>query len=234
MMSNILNLIQSRQSTRLPYDLNHPVAAEDLHQILEAGRWAPTAHNMQNFEVVAVDDPKILETIRALHYPPSLAFIRENYPQLRFSEEELQQKKVGVLGTMFPPSWRNPEVTPDPMEGARPTPPAPLMLFLLYDPSRRAPASEGDFLGIISLGGMVENMWLMAQSLGIAFHIMSTFGSGPAEEDIKKLLNIPVGLKIVFAIRLGYPAVPSGKTLRVRREVEDFSHHNHYGDKGIV
>ena len=93
-MSDILNLIQSRQSTRLPYDLNRPVAAEDLRQILEAGRWAPTAHNMQNFEVVAVDDPKILEAIRALHYPPSLAFIRENYPQLSFSEEELQRKKA--------------------------------------------------------------------------------------------------------------------------------------------
>jgi nitroreductase len=232
-MTDILNLIQSRQSTRLPYDLNRPIAAEDLRQILEAGCWAPTAHNMQNFEVVAVDDPKILETIRSLHYPPSLTFIRENYQHLSFSEDELRHKKVGILGTMFPPSWRNPDATPDPQEGARPTPSAPMMLFLLYDPSQRAPASEGDFLGIISLGCMVENMWLMAQSLGISFQIMSTFGSGPAEQDIKKLLNIPVELKIVFAIRLGYPAVPPGKTLRVRREIEDFSHHNHYGDKGI-
>ena len=41
------------------------------------------------------------------------------------------------------------------------------ILFILYDPSRRAPASEGDFLGILSLGCAMENMWLMANSLGI-------------------------------------------------------------------
>jgi hypothetical protein len=32
------------------------------------------------------------------------------------------------------------------------------MLFVVYDPAKRAPASEGDFLGALSLGYVMENM----------------------------------------------------------------------------
>ena len=51
-MPEILKLIQERQSTRGPFDMKRPVSKQDLRQILEAGRWAPTAHNMQNFEIM--------------------------------------------------------------------------------------------------------------------------------------------------------------------------------------
>jgi len=40
-MTDILKIIQQRQSTRVPYDPNRPMAKEDLKQIIEAGRWAP-------------------------------------------------------------------------------------------------------------------------------------------------------------------------------------------------
>jgi nitroreductase len=236
-VTDILNIIQTRHSTRVPFDNSRPIAKEDLRQILDAGRWAPTAHNMQNFEVVVVDDPKLLMAIGNIQRPTSATFIRENYAQLSFSEEELLRKKVGLLGTMFPPSWRNPDAKPetasDSEETSRPMPASPVLLFVLYDPNRRAPASEGDFLGIISLGCMMENMWLVAQSLGIGFQIVSAFGAGSVEEKVKSLLKIPKPLKIAFAVRLGYPGVTPGKYLRVRRDIEDFTHHNRFGDKGL-
>ena len=85
---------------------------------------------------------------------------------------------------MFPPSWRKPdfrldEVNDDELAAMRrPLPAAPLLLVVVYDPSRRAPASEGDFLGIISLGCVMENMWLAAESLGIGMQIVSSLSSG--------------------------------------------------------
>jgi len=57
-MQDILKLIQTRHSARMPFDPDRPVAKSDLQQILEAGRWAPTAHNMQNYEILVVDDKK--------------------------------------------------------------------------------------------------------------------------------------------------------------------------------
>jgi len=232
-MQDILKVIQERHSTRMPYDPQRPISRADLTQILEAARWAPTAHNMQNFEIVVVDDKVILDEIAAIHSPVSPEFIRENYPLLSFSEAELRQKKVGILGNMFPPSWRTPGVKPEPGEGqpARSFPVCPALLVLLYDPSKRAPASGGDFLGHISLGCMVENLWLAATALGIDFHVVSPLANEPAAGEVKRILGIPAGMKIVFTVRLGY-AISAPQALRVRREISDFSHFNHFGNKG--
>lgn len=233
-MADIVKLIQKRKSLRIPFDAERPVAKKDLLKILEAARWAPTAHNMQNFEIIVVDDKKILKAIGNIERPISETFIRENYPQLSFTEEELLKKKTGLLGTMFPQSWRNPDFRLDKIDEKeaaavpRSMPGSPVLLVVVYDPGKRAPASEGDFLGIISLGCVMENMWLLAASLGIGLHIVSSLSSEP---EVKKILSIPDDLTIAFSCRLGYPVAKPAKYLRVRRDVKDFAHHNRYGDK---
>ena len=136
-----------------------------------------------------VDDKNLLKAIAEIKSPMSEIFIRENYQQLSSSEEELLKKKVGVLGTMFPPAMRNPGAKLDAATGeqlaafqSRLIQTSSALLIVLYDPSKRAPASEGDFLGIISLGCVMENMWLMAHSLGIGFHIVSAISAPPVEK----------------------------------------------------
>ncbi len=240
-MHELLKLIEERHSSRVPFDQERPIAKGDLRQILEAGRWAPTAHNMQNFEIVVVDDQELLDKIGTIQSQISEAFLRENYQQLSFSEEELLQKKVGILGTMFPPSWRDPARLEEVARESEPTPlhqtmqGCPVLLIVLYDARKRAPASEGDVLGLMSLGCMMENMWLMAQSLGIGWQIMSVFSATAVEQEVKGMLAIPSYMQIAFAARLGYPiATPAPyHYLRVRRDVEEFTHQNRFGNKGL-
>jgi nitroreductase len=234
-MNDVAKIIQNRQSTRGPYERSHAINAKDLLLILEAARWAPTAHNMQNFEIIVVDDRTILEDLANVQSPISQAFIKENYHQLSFSEEELRRKKVGILGTMFPEFMRNPKVKPNSDEQTasfqgKLVKTSPVLLVVLYDHRRRAPASEGDFLGIISLGCVMENMWLMASSLGINCHIVSSFNDDPAAQKVKELLNIPKDLTIALTCRLGY-ATRSAHDLRVRRDIEEFTYSNRYGNK---
>ncbi len=238
-MQDILGLIRQRQSARGLFDPERHVASEDLRQILEAARWTPSAHNMQNFEIIVVDDRRIIEEIGSIRYPVSPVFIRENYGQLSFSEEELLKKKVGILADYFPPSWRTPAAERGEVKGGQENPfigrtirSSPLLLVVLYDPGRRAPASEGDFLGIISLGCALENMWLTASSLGIGFHVVSSLGTEEVEAEVKRILHIPASLRTAFACRLGYPAAPAASGVRVRREVEDFAFHNRCGGQG--
>jgi nitroreductase len=236
-MTNLLKLIEDRHSSRGSFDPKRPVAKHDVRQILEAGRWAPTAHNMQNFETLVIDDKKFLEKIGNIKSPISEEFIRENYQQLSFSEKEFLQKKVGLLATMFPASWTDPAKLDEVVRGSRARPlqeiirGSPMLLIVIYDSRKRAPASEGDVLGIMSLGCVMENMWLMAQSLGINFHIISAFSANAVEKEVMKLLGIPGYMKIGFACRLGYPISAPTKYLRVRRDVEDFVHHNWFGSK---
>jgi len=74
-MQNIITIIKERHSARMPFDPEHPISKQDMQQILEAGRWAPTAHNMRTFEIIVVDDNKILEVIGNINSPISEIFI---------------------------------------------------------------------------------------------------------------------------------------------------------------
>jgi nitroreductase len=103
-----------------------------------------------------------------------------------------------------------------------------LILIVTYDPRKRAPASQGDFLGILSLGCVMENMWLVAQSLGIGFQVMSVFSGKPVESPLKQILKIPKSMKVAYAIRLGYPATKPKKYLRVRRDSGSFAGNNRF------
>jgi nitroreductase len=230
-MPAILELIRARASARAPYDVDRPVSDADMRSILEAARWSPTAHNMQNFEVVVVDDSVTLDQIANLDRPISEAFIRENYQQLSFSEEELLARKTGIMATQFPPAWRNPDFSLHKLtaeEAAamqRPLPASPVLLVVLYDPSRRAPASEGDFLGVMSLGCVMENIWLTAEALGIGMQVVSSLSSVP---EMRQILGIPDEFVIAFSCRLGYPIAKRPIRLRVRRDVRDFTHLNRF------
>ena len=225
--------MQTRQSARGQFDVHLQVKREAIGQILEAARWAPTAHNMQNYEIIVVDDKSVLRKLGDLTAPVSKAFIRENHALLSFSAEELKRRKVGILGTWFPRFMRDLSVKPKPGELTSSSQgdmvkKNPVLLVVVYDPSKRAPASNGDTLGFMSLGCVMENMWLMAQSLGISVHIVSSFNDGSMETRAKKILGIPKNLKIAFTMRLGYSAEPE-RYLRVRRNVKDFTSYNKYG-----
>jgi len=234
--TDILETIQRRRSMRVPFNPSRQVPKESLRQILEAAQWAPTAHNMQNFEVLVVDDKKVLEQIGKIKSRVSEAFIRENYKQLSFSEKELLQKKVGILGTNFPPDWRDSARMEKAVRESVPRPlkerisGSPLLLIIIYDSRKRAPASEGDVLGFISLGCVMENMWLVAQSLGISFHILSVFSEDTVQREVKRILHVPEYMKVAFAVRLGYPVSKPAKQLRVRRDIGMFAHHNQFGN----
>jgi hypothetical protein len=51
---------------------------------------------------------------------------------------------------------------------------------------------------------------------------------------VQHALDIPSLMKIAFACSLGYPANPAEPYLRVRRELEDFVHHNQFGHKDVL
>ena len=76
----------------------------------------------------------------------------------------------------------------------------------------------------------MQNMWLVATSLGIGFHVQSVLSAPSVEREVKTLLGVPEALEIGFACRLGYPVTDS-EYLRVRRDIGDFAHRNRYGAK---
>jgi nitroreductase len=241
-MRDLLQIIRERHSERGSFDPARPIAKSDLDQILEAARWAPTPTNMQNFEIVVVDDKPTLEAIGKVPATMPESFLRENYAQLSFSVDELRKKKTGMLASEFPAAWTSPQAW-DPESDyrfqltflGRSVQEHPLLLFVLYDANKRAPGSVGDFLGHMGLGCVLENMWLVSESLGIGFHVLTVFSDTQIDRDVKAVLHVPPYMKVAYVCALGYPVSSSApKPPRVRRDVEEFTHHNIYGVKDWV
>jgi nitroreductase len=195
---------------------------------------------MQNFEIIVVDDENQLEMLGNIKFRISEDFLRENYQQLSFSEEELIQKKAGILGTMFPLSWITPDEWSKVAHDGEPSSlnqtikGSPTLLIVTYDARKRAPASGNDILGFMSLGCVMENMWITAQALGIGFQIISVLSGNSVEQEVKRILEIPGYMRIAYAVRLGYPISEPSKFLRVRRDVIELAHHNRFGYKDFV
>lgn len=157
-MSEILKNIQDRQSARVPYDPTRQVPREDLIKILEAAKWTPTAHNMQNFDIIVVNDKAVLDKIGNIKSRISEEFLRENYEQLSFSKDELLKKKTGILGSMFPPEWVDPAKISEAVQKAMPMPltqsirESPTLLIVVYDSRKELLLHMGMFWDLSVLG----------------------------------------------------------------------------------
>jgi nitroreductase len=239
-MSELSKIMVDRHTTREPFDAARTIARPEIEMILNAARWAPTPNNMQNFEILMVDDREQLKAIGKTPAVMSEAFLRENYAQLSYSFGELRTKKAGMLASAFPETWTNPEAwSPDSDYRSQLTSlghsvqETPLLLVVIYDGSKHAPGEARDFAGHIGLGCVLENMWLMSESLGIGFHVITVFADVQVEAQVRDILDIPTNMKVAFACALGYPKDPFVGSPRVRRDIEHFVHHNRFGVKDI-
>lgn len=231
-MRDLLDIMWQRHTCRAAFDPQRAICESDMQCILDAARWAPTAHNTQNFEIIAVDDEQCLAAISAIQLPPAETFIRESHHTLSMSEAESLRSKIGLSASMLPESWQEVEAALD--DGAsvryvgRTIQKCPLLLVVVTDSRLSAPVSEGDSLGLMSLGCVMQNLWLMTESLGISMQILSAFSVNTVEDQVQCILAIPKHMKIAFAARLGYPMTASESYLRVRRKIRDFTHRNRY------
>ncbi len=216
-------LMRNRHTTRETFDAGRRIAEAELKMILDAARWAPTPNNMQNFEILIVDEKEQLETIGKIPAEMSEYFLRENYAQLSFSEDDLRVKKTGILASIFPETWTNPEAW-NPYSDSRSqltflshsVQENPLLLIVLYNGDKHAPDDKKDFLGHLGLGCVLENMWLMSESLGIGLHVLTVFSDGQVEKQVRSTLQIPSHMKVAYACALGYPKDHTESSLRVR------------------
>jgi nitroreductase len=62
-MKSFLDLAESRKSVR-GYDAHRPVPPEILDRVLDAGRLAPSAKNLQPWRFLLVSSPEMLARVR--------------------------------------------------------------------------------------------------------------------------------------------------------------------------
>ena len=236
-------LLKYRRSSRWLFS-KKPIPEEDLRKILEAARYAPTPHNTQPFEIIVVDDREVIKELSQVGFRLDEKGVQGHFEWTRKTREELEAKKDGVYIDALPKFVLdlkdNPELVKDDnfwnkaMElysyliqssGA--------LLFILYAKREPRIGPLAGLWGIISIGGVMQNIWLAANDLGISVQVVS--GQLMVPESVRKMreiLHIPEkGYRLMLIMRLGYEGKFGKYGTTVRRELSDFVHLNRFSKK---
>lgn len=188
-------VIAKRRSVRK--FLKDDIPREALVNVLEAGRWAPSAGNCQPWQFVVVTDPQIKTAIAE----NCTRFSREHWA--RFSPE--RAKYLAARGGSWDKSCMKD---------------IPVLIAVCY----KLQESIGDELVLGSVWMAVENMLLAATDEGLGSCVY-TFLNRKEEDELKKTLRASQEDRIACMIQLGYkkvePISPSRKKIS---EIVSYEH----------
>jgi len=205
-MDHIIESIKKRRSIR-KYS-SRKVAANILRQVLEAARWAPSAHNAQPWRFIVLTDASLKRKLSKAMADVWIAdLIKDDIPSetresmSKASAEQFTRAPVLIVACLT------------------------MKEMIKYEDESRQ-KSERD-LAVQSLGAAVQNMLLAAHAdgLGACWFCAPIF----CKEFVRKILKIPDDVEPQALITLGYPSekprAPS------RKPLETCSYLDHWGKK---
>lgn len=224
---DLFEAIRRRHTTNGPF-LDRPVAPEHKRQILEMAVRAPSHFNSQPWRFILVEDQARRaelgeiagESMRMLMEQGR--FWQQYRRFFRFSQDEADQSQDGIhfdnmpavlrpfakylfteRGTGMMNTFQVPRVLGN--DARRLVASSPLLLGIALSQELYVP---GDLTGLyttISLGAVVQTIWLTATSLGMGVQFVSTPQEIPAQwARVSALLGVPEGFELIALFRLGY------------------------------
>jgi len=203
MSLNLLNVFRSRCSVKeyLPKEISNKV----LFRILEASRWAPSAHNAQPWRFIVIQDSATKQKLAK-----AMASRWDNDMSKNGVPKEQRESLVKASVERF----EN----------------APIIIIVCltmenmdeYPDDRRKKIEY--FMAVQSVAAAIENMLLAAcgEGLGSCWFCAPLF----CQDVVRKILKIPQHVDLQALITLGYPA--REPTLRPRKPLEEIVHQNHW------
>jgi len=205
-MGHIIDAIKERRSIR-KYS-SRPVSTEILSEILEAARWAPSAHNAQPWRFIVLIDTSLKQELSEAMANAWTADMTEDGTPSETSENT---SKASVERFTRAPVLIVACLTMEDM-------------IKYADESRQK--SERD-LAVQSLGAAIQNMLLVAHSknLGACWFCAPIF----CKDTVRKVLKIPEDAEPQALIALGYPA--EKPRAPYRKPLENYSYLDCWGKK---
>ena len=214
---NVFDAIKHRRSYRDEFQ-NRPLEADDLNQLIEAARWAPSPFNVQPWELLIIQEPdgkaalaEVTETAIVEQFKDA-KFLDDNSRWMRLTEAEWETQGDGVLltdhVTLPKPLQNAPEKLKPLLKNAKSLSflghlgggklPAKeiaeqvrnaSLLMLVTMNCKRYPPGEGATRWMwLSMGMSIQNMLLTATALGIGVQFVSAPLESESNRD--KLRNL--------------------------------------------
>jgi nitroreductase len=224
---DLLDAIRRRRTTNGPL-LPDPVKPEHQRLLMEVAGRAPSQLNSQPWRFVLVERRSTIDAIAAISGESMTeamsngTFFERYKPYFRFSREEMQRRRDGMLFDRLPAPLRpftgqaftsrgqrlmNTLRVPQSLgaENRRLVAGAPLLLAVLLDRAEYRPGELSSFYSVFSMGAAMENIWLTTVELGMGIQFVSFPMEVPGQwTRIERLLEVPAELELMAVYRLGY------------------------------
>ena len=82
---------------------------------------------------------------------------------------------------------------------------APVLFIILLNKEEYKPAELSGFYSVISMGAVIQNLWLTTTALGMGMQFISTPGEIPENwKAISGMINVPDDFEMMAIFRMGY------------------------------
>jgi len=224
---DFLEVVRRRKTTNGPLS-PHPVSEEHQRLLMEVASRAPSQLNSQPWRFVLIEERATIEEIARISGASMTTamsngtFFERYKPYFRFSREEMERTRSGMLFDKLPAplrpftgqvftkrgqklmnTMRVPQLLGE--ENRKLVAGAPLLLGVMLDRAEYRPGELWSFYSVFSMGAAMENVWLTTTMLGMGIQFISFPMEVPgAWDEIVRLLEVPDELELMAVYRLGY------------------------------
>ncbi|HEY8590592.1 MAG TPA: nitroreductase family protein [Naasia sp.] len=238
----LIEAIRRRKTTNGHF-LPDPVTEEHQRVLMELAGRAPSQLNSQPWRFVLVENRETIEQVARISGDSMTeamsngTFFERYKPYFRFSKEEMERTRSGMLFDKLPAALRpftsqaftkrgqklmNTLRVPQTLgeENRKLVAGSPLLLGVMLDRSEYRPGELSSFYSLFSMGAAMENVWLSTLELGMGIQFVSFPMEVPGKWDLLvDLFKVPDELELMAVYRLGY--LPP----EARRPAIDWSSH---------
>jgi nitroreductase len=224
---DLFEAIVNRKTTN-GYFADKKVSQEHIETLVKLSSHCPSHFNSQPWRFIAITDEAIIGKIAKIAGDSMVElmedgrFWRQYRKYFRFSEEEMEKTKDGIhidhlpavlkpfVRTIFSETggkvmakFKVPRILGNDEEKlvAR----SPLLFVISLTKDEYKPQELSGFYSVISMGAVIQTLWLATTALGMGMQFISTPGEIPENwKKISGMLNIPDDYEMCAIFRMGY------------------------------
>ena len=203
------DVIRKRRSVR-KFEPSRAVDRDVLSRIVDCGRWAPSGANVQCWDFIVVDDPKMRDAVTGVFQKQAQRLVdhAKGFPAVK---KTYLANTVAIIIVLGDPRWKV----------CFPQPTTPEMDAEYRD--------NNEAIFLCSLGAAIQNIQLGVAAEGLTSAWLSGGGEDITNQELSELLGYPNWMRAYGTIPIGVPA--SSQNRRYRRPIEQSLHWNGYQAK---
>ena len=204
------------------------VSQEDIELLIRMASFAPSHFNSQPWRFIIVDDEAVIGRIGKIAGESMIKlmdegkFWKQYEKYFRLSEEETKESGDGIhidhIPAILKPFAKQimsekggkvlaklkiPKILGKDEEELISS--SPLLFVILLNKEEYKPGELSGFYSTISMGAVIQNLWLTTTDIGMGMQFVSTPGEFPDKwNQISRLLHIPENYEMAAIFRMGY------------------------------